>query len=128
MLPQIISGIGGLIQGGIDALTSRSNTKKTIQGQKEIADKTYQNDLAMWEKGNKYNAPQAQMERLKSAGLNPNLVYGSGTVAGQSSGPLPHYQQANPDYSHNLPLNIGQERTKLLNTRTSQLNKRRRII
>lgn len=37
---------------------------------------------------NQYNSPQAQMERLKAAGLNPNLVYGSGSaVATTNSGP-----------------------------------------
>lgn len=30
------------------------------------------------ERANKYNSPLQQMQRLKEAGLNPNLVYGSG--------------------------------------------------
>lgn len=42
--------------------------------------------LSDWTMQNEYNSPQAQMKRLKEAGLNPNMVYGSGTVAGQSSG------------------------------------------
>jgi hypothetical protein len=32
---------------------------------------------AQWDKQNQYNAPSKQMERLKEAGLNPNLIYGS---------------------------------------------------
>jgi hypothetical protein len=41
----------------------------------------YQNswNLQQWERENAYNDPSAQMLRLKHAGLNPNLVYGSGT-------------------------------------------------
>lgn len=33
----------------------------------------------MWNAQNAYNTPAAQMERLKAAGLNPMLVYGSGS-------------------------------------------------
>jgi hypothetical protein len=41
----------------------------------------YQNmwNLQQWNRENEYNHPTAQMSRLRSAGLNPNLVYGSGT-------------------------------------------------
>lgn len=37
--------------------------------------------IDFWEMENLYNAPEKQMERLKNAGLNPNLVYGSGATA-----------------------------------------------
>lgn len=44
-------------------------------------------DINMWDKTNAYNDPKAQMERLRNAGLNPNLVYGgsSGQTAGTAS-------------------------------------------
>lgn len=46
---------------------------------------TYERQLAdnreNWRLENLYNSPQMQMERLKAAGLNPNLVYGNGAVA-----------------------------------------------
>lgn len=37
------------------------------------------------DKANKYNSPLAQMNRLREAGLNPNLVYGHGSVANTGS-------------------------------------------
>lgn len=37
--------------------------------------------LADWMRQNEYNHPMAQMQRLKDAGLNPNLVYGKGADA-----------------------------------------------
>lgn len=42
--------------------------------------------LADWMRQNEYNHPMAQMQRLKDAGLNPNLVYGKGAdaMSGQS--------------------------------------------
>lgn len=42
----------------------------------------------MWELDNEYNSPENQMARLKAAGLNPNLVYGNGSVANTSKGPV----------------------------------------
>lgn len=48
-----------------------------------------QNDMQMqnWYDQQEYNSPSKQMERLRNAGLNPNLVYGqsSGNVAGNTS-------------------------------------------
>jgi hypothetical protein len=41
----------------------------------------------MWDRTNAYNHPSQQMERLRAAGLNPNLVYGgsSGQTAGTAN-------------------------------------------
>lgn len=43
--------------------------------------------LADWTMQSEYNSPAAQMQRLKVAGLNPNLVYGNGADA-QMSAPV----------------------------------------
>lgn len=45
----------------------------------------FNNNVKLWKMNNDYNTPAMQMERLKEAGLNPNLVYGSGSVAGNTS-------------------------------------------
>lgn len=42
--------------------------------------------LSDWNMQNQYNSPTSQMQRLKAAGLNPNLVYGHG--ADTTSGPV----------------------------------------
>lgn len=34
-------------------------------------------NIAFWRMQNEYNNPSAQMQRLKAAGLNPNLIYGT---------------------------------------------------
>lgn len=41
--------------------------------------------MESWNLMNDYNHPVQQMERLKLAGLNPNLVYGSGAVTGNTT-------------------------------------------
>lgn len=43
----------------------------------------------------RYNEPKYQMERLKAAGLNPNLVYGQG--ANNVSSPPPQNESKTPD-------------------------------
>lgn len=42
---------------------------------------------AMYNKNNAYNSPAAQMQRLKDAGLNPDLVYGDGSLTSPSQAP-----------------------------------------
>ena len=101
----IASAVGGVVQGIVDSHTAAENTDKTIAANKSLAEYQYGKDLAMWDKGNAYNAPMAQMERLKSAGLNPNLVYGNGAV-GNTSSQLPHYNAPNVQYSYQPPVNI----------------------
>lgn len=103
--------VGGLIQSNINAKVARENTDKTIAANKALAEYQYQKDLEMWNKGNLYNSPMEQMRRLKSAGLNPNMVYGSGSAAGMSAGQLPKYNAPTVDYNYlpavDIPSTIG---------------------
>lgn len=48
---------------------------------------TYNRNKKMFYEQRAYNEPIAQMARLKQAGLNPNLVYGSGNAVHQSPQP-----------------------------------------
>lgn len=57
--------------------TAQLNTDKTIQANKDAANLAYQRDMAQWDRSNTYNAPSASMARLKDAGLNPMLAYGT---------------------------------------------------
>lgn len=86
----LIPIIAALVAGGSAAVAAR-NAKKQRELAKSESELAYQRDVEMWEKQNAYNAPAAQMERLKASGLNPNLVYGSGAV-GNQSGSTPSYQ------------------------------------
>lgn len=92
----------GLIQGGTSLISNLFNlgqAKKQREHQMKLSEYSYQKDLEMWNKANEYNSPQAQMERLKKAGLNPYLVYGSGTVSGNTTTQTPKYQAMNPEYA-----------------------------
>lgn len=78
----LLSGIGNAV-GGIAGSVIQN------RGQRKLANDAQAYELDMWNRSNEYNSPEAQMARLKQAGLNPNLVYGSGNVSGQSSSPAP---------------------------------------
>lgn len=83
-----LSSIGNWLTGG-SSITSQMNA------QKHLMDHQFQLNQQQWAAENEYNSPLSQMTRLKSAGLNPNLVYGSGGVTGNTTtqGPrasIPH--------------------------------------
>lgn len=81
-----------IIASGIAVAGSIGNT--ALQGgyagkNKRQAEKmqkwTHDINLTDWGLENEYNSPKNQMKRLKEAGLNPNLIYGSGG-AGMTGG------------------------------------------
>lgn len=51
-------------------------------------------NLEQWERNNAYNSPAAQMQRLKAAGLNPDIMYGQNAsgASGNSAAPAPGTQ------------------------------------
>lgn len=71
-----------LIGGGVDMLQTVGNT---IAGAVS-AKKNREWNEKMWHMQNEYNTPAAQMQRLKEAGLNPNLVYGQ--MSSSNAGPV----------------------------------------
>lgn len=83
MLGGIISGIGSLA-GNYFGYKGQKEANKTNL---KLAEQARQHDIAMWNAQNAYNTPAMQMQRMKEAGLNPNLVYGSG--AGQTTASAP---------------------------------------
>jgi len=75
--------VSGSVQVGgnlLSTMFNRAFAKKDYKRQRKDA-------LADWHMQNAYNSPQQQMQRLKEAGLNPNLVYGTGAVANNAQAP-----------------------------------------
>lgn len=77
--------ISGLLGAGASLIGGYVNN----QYARERADEQWQRTLYMQDRMNAYNAPSAQMSRLKDAGLNPNLVYANGGAVIQSAGGQP---------------------------------------
>jgi len=82
-LPAAIGGIASLAGN----LFARKGQKEANDTNIKLAEQARQHDIAMWNAQNAYNTPAMQMQRMKEAGLNPNLVYGSG--AGQTTASAP---------------------------------------
>lgn len=68
LMPIRLHWIGAAIAGGAALLGGALNRRGSKKATNEM---------------NKYNSPAKQMQRLKDAGLNPNLMYGTGTVGNQ---------------------------------------------
>lgn len=103
----LIPVIQGAATVGTGLMGYRS-TRDTNRTNEKIAARAQAFDLNMWNLQNKYNSPSAQMDRLRTAKLNPNLIYGSGNVTGNISSVPPkgreyHYESPIRDLVGNAP-------------------------
>lgn len=71
-----IAGGAQLLGSGISAYGAAQANRRGIKLAREMR----KSDIEMWHEANKYNSPIMQMQRLREAGLNPNLVYGNGAT------------------------------------------------
>lgn len=70
----------GIFSSLINSITNFGLTSMTNAANEQAATTAYNRGIEQWNRENVYNSPTAQMERLKQAGLNPNLVYGGGAT------------------------------------------------
>lgn len=82
----------GISTVGNAAVAAASNKRQFRNQQKAMALQLQQNK-ELWDYQNAYNTPQSQMDRLKQAGLNPNLIYGSGSGGMGQAGPIDSPEQ-----------------------------------
>lgn len=73
-----IAAGASLIGTGIQAGATSKMNKKTRKWNEKMYGIQRADRLADWNMQNEYNSPEAQMQRLREAGLNPNLVYAKG--------------------------------------------------
>lgn len=95
----LIGGASAYASSRAQAKTAARNTDATNAANLKMSEFAYSKDLEMWNKGNEYNSPEAQMLRLRGAGLNPNMVYGNGAV-GNSAGQLPKYNAPTQEFNY----------------------------
>jgi len=87
MAGSLISGGSNILGVGMDALIQSGQNKEARRYSTYMYDRQRADALADWNMQNEYNSPQAQMARLKAAGLNPMLVYGSGSQVSAAGTP-----------------------------------------
>ena len=98
MLPILPMAAAALISSG----SKLFGQYKQNQANMKLAEYQYSKNLDMWNRSNEYNSPVNQMERLKTAGLNPNLVYVNASVVGNTSSSLPQYQAPKMEYDTSI--------------------------
>lgn len=79
-----LGALSGLFSTGLSALSTGQQNRRSMRFAEKMYGRQYNDALAFWNMQNQYNAPEAQMQRFKDAGLNPNLIYGRGD-AGQAA-------------------------------------------
>lgn len=99
-----ISAAGGVASAGVNALATHKLNKRQVKFTKKLMDYQQDINLANWNLQNAYNHPAEQVKRLKQAGLNPNLLYGTGSASTGNAGDIgdasaPSLSLHNPDYS-----------------------------
>jgi hypothetical protein len=91
--------LGSALNFGSQRQTNNQNmelAKYQYSQAKEMQNKEFLYNMDMWNAQNAYNHPTQQMQRLQQAGLNPNLVYGNGSVVGNTTSNYPQYKA--PEY------------------------------
>lgn len=90
--PAIIAagiGVAGTLIGN-RANNQAAQNANMLSYQQQMSMNAQQNkfNVDQWTRNNDYNSPEAQRQRLRQAGLNPNLVYGSGNGGNQPASPV----------------------------------------
>lgn len=94
----IVSGVGSLLGGLFGNSSSSKNIDKQLAAQAEENQKTREYNLQLaqmqnawnveqWERENDYNTPANQLERMKAAGMNPDLAVANGYSNTSASSP-----------------------------------------
>ena len=112
----------GLLGSYISSRQSGKNLSDEIAYSKEAAELQHKNNIELWRMqadrdrenwhmANLYNSPAQQMARLKEAGLNPRLIYGSsgstgGMATAMKSGSPNSYKYNVPDFSQRRAFDV----------------------
>lgn len=81
--------------GGLwNDITGASQQQREYEMQNQLLDKQNSFTQRMWLENNRYNHPASQVERMISAGLNPNLVNQANTSSQVSSSSAPSVNSA----------------------------------
>lgn len=131
--------LSGLFLNLFGNLFTNSQNRQSIEEANRLNYRMQQEQLAwnerMWHMNNEYNTPANQIQRLKEAGLNPNLLYGnpsqgtsSAPAQGTSSAPAQAFQmQGFGDMFSNAQQLMMQKKAndaqiKLMNSQAEQMD------
>lgn len=84
-LGSLISGIGGILAGGISTLGNLLGSNKSFKMQQQLAAQQFDYNKQLMQMQMDYNNPANQMSMYRSAGINPYAVLGNNTSISASS-------------------------------------------
>lgn len=100
LIGSVASGLLGQTQSNLNYRQNLSLMDRQNLYNRQMADLTYQRGLEMWRLNNdyneNYNLPSNQIARLKDAGLNPALYYGSSSGSQSYIASQPHQSGYTP--------------------------------
>lgn len=88
--------VGSLLGGAFGESQSKKQEERNFQYAQQLTKYQYDLQKQQFDYTNMYNRPDKVMNRLRSAGLNPNLAIGSPQTASMPSVSAPHMTQTNP--------------------------------
>jgi hypothetical protein len=116
-----IATAGTALQARKQRKATASTNTQNINYDREMADRQRQQALDDRTHAEKYNDPKQQLQRLKEAGLNPNLIYGTSGNTGESplvkSTPNKGVNLQAPQYNSKVPEIIGNSLIDYLNAK-----------
>lgn len=93
----LLSGAFGLINSAQNYRRQKKLNKQVYKQNKKLAELAYRQNVDMWKMQTEYNTPENQIARLRSAGVNPALAFGSGNITGNAeAAPELAYSEWNP--------------------------------
>jgi hypothetical protein len=96
-----LTGLGSIATQGAFSLGSDMLTNRGAMRRQRLSDA---NNIRLWQMQNEYNTPANQMKRLQEAGLNPNLIYGSGSANTGVAGSIAPSKAAPYNVKNPVPL------------------------
>lgn len=94
------SFIGGIFSSAPSAVLNAQSVADTNSSNRSMVQMQNYQNLQQWKRENAYNHPINQVQRLKSAGLNPGLLYGQPPVNTAAASPT-------MQSSRDVPANFG---------------------
>lgn len=89
------------LPAAIAAVASTAGTLLSNRRAKKQQEKANLYNIEQWNRTNEYNSPQEQIKRYQEAGLNPNLIYGSGQASAGNASPAPEMEKISDSYFQN---------------------------
>lgn len=102
MDPVTLSAIIGGAQVGsgvFGALMQSGQNRKSREWSEDMYKLQYNDAIKFWNMQNTYNSPENQIKRMRDAGLNPRLMYGSGSTGGGTAGSIQAPAPNRPEFN-----------------------------